>query len=67
MPDFPLRIYHDPACGTSRNVLELIRNAGVEPEITQYLITPPRREDVLSMVARLGIPLRALLRERGTP
>ena len=67
MPDFPLRIYHDPACGTSRNVLELIRNAGVEPEIIEYLIAPPSRSEVLSLVARMGIPLRALLRERGTP
>ncbi|MGQ0563879.1 MAG: arsenate reductase (glutaredoxin) [Gemmobacter sp.] len=67
MPDFPVRIYHNPACGTSRNILGLFRNAGVEPEIIAYLITPPSRENVLSLVARMGIPLRNLLRERGTP
>lgn len=67
MSDFPVRIYHNPACGTSRNVLGLIRNAGVEPEIIEYLITPPSREKVLSLVARMGISLRELLRERGTP
>lgn len=67
MSDFPVRIYHNPACGTSRNVLGLIRNAGVEPEIIEYLSTPPSREKVLLLVARLGISLRELLRERGTP
>ena len=67
MSDFPVRIYHNPVCGTSRNVLGLIRNAGVEPEIIEYLLTPPSRENVLSLVARMGISLRELLRERGTP
>lgn len=67
MPDDPVRIYHNPACSTSRNVLGLIRNAGVEPEIIEYLIAPPSREELLSLVARMGISLRDLLRERGTP
>lgn len=67
MPDFPVRIYHNPACGTSRNVLGLIRNAGVEPDIIEYLTAPSSREEVLSLVARMGIALRDLLRERGTP
>ncbi len=55
MSDFPVRIYHNPACGTSRDVLGLIRNTGVEPELIEYLITPPSREKVLSLVARMGI------------
>lgn len=67
MPDFPVRVYHNPACGTSRNVLGLIRNAGVEPDVIEYLTAPPSSEEVLSLVARMGIPLRNLLRERGTP
>lgn len=67
MSDVPVRIYHNPACGTSRNVLGLIRNAGVEPEIIEYLTAPPTRAELLSLVARMGISLRDLLRERGTP
>lgn len=60
-------IYHNPACGTSRNVLGLIRNAGIEPAIVEYLKTPPSREELVSLIARMGIPVRALLRQRGTP
>ncbi|GLK73493.1 arsenate reductase (glutaredoxin) [Ancylobacter dichloromethanicus] len=60
-------IYHNPACGTSRNVLGLIRNAGIEPAIVEYLKTPPSREELGSLIARMGIPVRALLRQRGTP
>lgn len=67
MPNFPFRIYHNPACGTSRNVLGLIRNAGVEPEIVAYLTSPPTRDELLAPVVRLAMPLRDLLRERGTP
>ncbi len=67
MSDFSVRIYHNPTCGTSRNVLGLIRNAGVEPEIIEYLTAPPTRAELLSLVARMGIPLIYLLRERGTP
>ena len=60
-------IYHNPACGTSRNALELIRHVGIEPHVVQYLKTPPSRIMLESLVARMGIPLRALLREKGTP
>jgi arsenate reductase len=57
-------IYHNPRCGTSRNVLGLVRNAGVEPHIIEYLKTPPTRAMVSQLAARAGVPLRALLREK---
>jgi arsenate reductase len=60
-------IYHNPACGTSRNVLALIRNSGVEPHVVEYLKTPPARALLVEMIARAGIAPRALLREKGTP
>jgi arsenate reductase len=60
-------IYHNPACGTSRNVLGLIRNTGEEPRIIEYLKTPPSREELVSLVGRMGIPVRDLLRRKGTP
>ena len=60
-------IYHNPGCGTSRNTLGLIRNAGIEPHIIEYLKTPPTRPLLHQLVARMGIPVRALLREKGTP
>ena len=60
-------IYHNPACGTSRNTLALIRNAGVEPSIIEYLKTPLSRETLVDLIRRMGIPIRALLREKGTP
>ena len=60
-------IYHNPACGTSRNTLALIRNAGVEPHVIEYLKTPPTRGLLLRLIARMGVPLRKLLREHGTP
>ena len=60
-------IYHNPACGTSRNTLGLIRNAGVEPHVIEYLKTPPSRSMLESLIARMAIPARALLREKGTP
>jgi arsenate reductase (glutaredoxin) len=60
-------IYHNPSCGTSRNTLALIRNAGIEPTIIEYLKTPPTREILIDLIARMGIPVRALLREKGTP
>ncbi len=60
-------IYHNPACGTSRNSLGLIRNAGVEPHVVEYLKTPPSRFMLRSLIERMGIPTRALLREKGTP
>jgi arsenate reductase len=60
-------IYHNPACGTSRNTLAMIRNAGIEPHVVEYLKTPPSRRLLEQLVARMGIPLRALVREKGTP
>ena len=60
-------IYHNPACGTSRNALELIRATGAEPEVVHYLETPPTRDEVVSLMKRMGIGPRDLLREKGTP
>jgi len=60
-------IWHNPACGTSRNVLGLIRNAGLEPTIVEYLKTPPTREDLVRTIAAAGLTVRAALREKGTP
>ena len=62
-----ITIYHNPACGTSRNTLELIRNAGFEPQIIEYLKTPPDRAALEGLIARMGIRPRELLREKGTP
>jgi arsenate reductase (glutaredoxin) len=63
----PVTIYHNPACGTSRNTLALIRNAGVEPTIIEYLATPPDRKALVDLLKRLGMRPRQLLREKGTP
>lgn len=60
-------IYHNPACGTSRNTLALIRNAGVEPHVIEYLKTPPARALLVQLIGRMGMTPRALLREKGTP
>lgn len=60
-------IYHNPACGTSRNTLAMIRNAGIEPTVVEYLKTPPSRQDIQTMVAKAGLTLREALREKGTP
>jgi arsenate reductase len=60
-------IYHNPECGTSRNALAMIRNAGIEPHVVEYLKTPPSRVMLESLIARAGITPRALLREKGTP
>ena len=60
-------IYHNPDCGTSRNTLGLIRNAGVEPHVVEYLKSPPARALLAQLIARMGITPRALLREKGTP
>jgi arsenate reductase len=60
-------IYHNPSCGTSRNVLALIRNAGVEPTIIEYLKTPPSRERLAALIRQMGVPVRSILREKGTP
>ncbi len=60
-------IYHNPACGTSRNTLAMIRNAGIEPHVVEYLKTPPSRAMLRQLIARMGTGVRALLREKGTP
>ncbi len=60
-------IYHNPGCGTSRNTLGLIRNAGVEPHVIEYVKTPPSRAMLKSLIQRMGVPVRAVIREKGTP
>lgn len=60
-------IYHNPDCGTSRNTLAMIRNAGVEPHVIEYLETQPSREMLAQLIRRMGISVRELLREKGTP
>jgi arsenate reductase len=60
-------IYHNPACGTSRNVLALIRNSGEEPRVIEYLKTPPSRDELVGLIGRMGISVRDLLRQKGTP
>jgi arsenate reductase (glutaredoxin) len=60
-------IYHNPDCGTSRNTLGLIRNAGVEPHVVEYLKTPPSRQMLQHLIARMNVTVRDLLREKGTP
>ena len=62
-----ITIYHNSACGTSRNTLALIRNSGVEPEVIEYLKTPPGKDRLVQLLAAMGIPARALLRQKGTP
>ncbi|HWU01260.1 MAG TPA: arsenate reductase (glutaredoxin) [Novosphingobium sp.] len=66
-PAVDIIIYHNPECGTSRNALAMIRNAGIEPHVVEYLKTPPSRALLESLIARAGMPARALLREKGTP
>jgi arsenate reductase (glutaredoxin) len=62
-----ITIYHNPSCGTSRNTLALIRHAGIEPVVIEYLKTPPGKERLRELVAATGQPVRALLRDKGTP
>ena len=62
-----ITIYHNPACGTSRNVLAMIRNSGEEPRIIEYLKSPPSREVLAELIRRMGITPRELLRRKGTP
>jgi arsenate reductase len=62
-----ITIYHNPACGTSRNVLGLIRDSGEQPHVIEYLKTPPSREELVSLIGRMAIPVRDLLRRKGTP
>ena len=67
MSDTSIIIYHNPACGTSRNTLALIRNSGVEPAIIHYLETPPSRETLVALIAAMGMPVRDLLRKNVPP
>ena len=68
MPDsVDVIIYHNPDCGTSRNTLAMIRNAGIEPHIIEYLKTPPSRVMLVQLLARAGTSVRDVLREKGTP
>lgn len=62
-----IRIYHNPNCGTSRNTLALIRNTGVEPQVIEYLKTPPSRDELKDMIAKAGLTVRQAIREKGTP
>ena len=61
-----ITIYHNPDCGTSRNVLALIRNSGEEPIVIEYLKTPPGRETLRALIAAMNVPVRSVLREKGT-
>jgi arsenate reductase len=60
-------IYHNPECGTSRNTLAMIRQSGIEPAVIEYLKTPPSRDRLVELAAAMCIPVRGLLREKGTP
>lgn len=62
-----ITIYHNPNCGTSRNVLALIRNAGIEPEVIDYLKTPPNRDRLVALIAQMNVPVHEVLRRKGTP
>lgn len=66
-PTVPVTIYHNPACGTSRNTLALIRNAGIEPTVIEYLQAPPDRTTLVGLLQRMQLRPRELLREKGTP
>ncbi len=65
--DTHIVIYHNPACGTSRNTLGLIRNSGVEPKVIEYLKTPPSRDELATLIHRMGVAPRDLLRRKGAP
>jgi arsenate reductase len=65
--DFPIVIFHNPACGTSRNTLAMIRAAGYQPEVVDYLETGWSRDTLLDLAARSGLSIRALMRDKGTP
>ena len=62
-----ITIYHNPECGTSRNTLAIIRHSGIEPEIVEYLQTPPSKQRLRELIAAMGLPVRAAIREKGTP
>ena len=60
-------IYHNPDCGTSRNTLDLVRHGGIEPEVIEYLVNPPTRQKLATMIADAGLTVRQAIREKGTP
>lgn len=62
-----ITIYHNPNCGTSRNTLGLIRDRGIEPQVIEYLKTPPTREKLVELIAAMGVSVRDVLRRKGTP
>lgn len=62
-----ITIYHNPNCGTSRNTLAMIRESGEEPQVIEYLKTPPSRETLVDLIGKMGVPVRDVLREKGTP
>ena len=62
-----ITIFHNPNCGTSRNTLAMIRNSGVEPTVIHYLETPPSQNELLALIAAMGVPVRDVLRQKGTP
>jgi len=62
-----VKIFHNPKCGTSRNTLALIRNSGVEPEVVLYLETPPSKEQLKKLISDMAMPVRDVLRQKGTP
>ena len=62
-----ITIYHNPSCGTSRNTLAMIRNSGAEPQVIEYLKTPPSLQQLAALVAAMGVPARDVLRRKGTP
>jgi arsenate reductase len=66
-PHANITIYHNPACGTSRNTLALIRNSGIEPVIIEYLKTPPGRSKLMALIAGMGMTARSVVRQKGTP
>jgi arsenate reductase len=67
MSDTTITIFHNPACGTSRNTLALIRNSGVEPVVVEYLKNPPGRAKLVDLIAAMGVGVRGVLRQKGTP
>jgi arsenate reductase len=67
MSEHAVSIYHNPDCATSRNTLGLIRNAGIEPTVIEYLKTPPSRAKLMQLIAAMGVPVRSVMRRKGTP
>ncbi|MBZ6076120.1 arsenate reductase (glutaredoxin) [Microvirga puerhi] len=67
MSDSDITIYHNPTCGTSRNTLAMLRKSGIEPRIVEYLKTPPTREVLRQLIEQMGVPVRAIIRQKGTP